>query len=303
VVFEDSVTVEASDHVEENKNITESSDQLERSSIKRHFSEAAAIFDSAALVHQRAAGELVDRLQYVRLSPVAALDLGCATGFCTALLAERFPQTHMVGLDLSFAMLANSSMLETRTGRVAGDAELLPLVEQSIDLVVSNLLLPWCEPANLFSEVHRVLRPAGVFAFSSFGPDTLKELRGAWSIVDDTPHVHAFIDMHNLGDMLLAAGFAEPVMDTETLTVTYDTLGGLLDDLRATGGSNALYARRRTLTGRHRAERLQAAYESFRGADGRLPSTWEIVYGVAWRPERPVASEAGGVRVPVRLGD
>jgi malonyl-CoA O-methyltransferase len=303
VVFEDSVTVKTSDRVEENGKMTESSDQLERSSIKRHFSEAAAFFDSAALVHQRVAGELVDRLQYVRLSPAAALDLGCATGFCTALLAERFPQTQLVGLDLSFAMLTHSSMLQARAGRVAGDAELLPLVEQSFDLVVSNLLLPWCEPANLFGEVYRVLRPAGVFVFSSLGPDTLKELKRAWSIVDDTPHVHTFIDMHNLGDRLLAAGFAEPVMDTEVLTVTYDTLSGLLDELRATGGSNALYARRRTLTGRRRAERLQTAYESFRGADGRLPSTWEIVYGVAWRPERPVSGEPRGVGVPVRLGD
>ena len=283
--------------------MAQSSVELERSAIKRHFSEAASSFDSAALLHQRVAEELADRLQYVRLSPAVALDLGCATGFCTALLAERYPQIQLIGLDLSCAMLTQNAMLKTRAVRVAGDAESLPLVEQSVDLVVSNLLLPWCEPANLFGEVHRVLRPAGVFVFSSLGPDTLKELKRAWSIVDDTPHVHAFMDMHNLGDTLVAAGFAEPVMDIEVLTMTYDTLSGLLDDLRATGGSNALHARRRTLTGRYRAERLQTAYESFRGADGRLPSTWEIVYGVAWRPERSVASETDGVGVPVRLGN
>ena len=135
--------------------MAQSSAELERSAVKRHFSEAASSFDSAALLHQRVAEELADRLQYVRLSPAVALDLGCATGFCTALLAERYPQIQLIGLDLSCAMLTQNAMLKTRAVRVAGDAESLPLVEQSVDLVVSNLLLPWCEPVNLFGEVHR----------------------------------------------------------------------------------------------------------------------------------------------------
>ena len=281
--------------------MTEAIEPLDRSAVRQHFSVAASTFNSAAVLHQRVATELVDRLQFVRLSPATVLDLGCATGFCTALMTERYPQARFTGLDLCHAMLVQHP--ERDTDRVTGDAEALPLFDRSFNLVVSNLLLPWCQPLDLFSEVCRILQPGGVFAFSSFGPDTLKELRAAWSTVDDLPHVHAFHDMHILGDMLLSAGFAEPVVDSEILTLTYNSLGALSADLRATGGCNALAARRRTLTGKHRAKGLKAAYETFRGADGRLPSTWEVVYGVAWRPERAVSGVSDGIGVPVRLGD
>ena len=149
---------------------------------------------------------------------------------------------------------------------------------------MSNLTLQWCDPQQVAKEVARVLRPEGLFMFTSFGPDTLKELRAAFRAIDDKPHVNRFVDMHDIGDMLVEAGFADPVMDQEIVTLTYPEIAPLLKELKGIGAHNVLNGRSTGLMGRARWLRMVAAYESFR-KDGRLPATYEVVYGHAWKPQ------------------
>jgi len=243
---------------------------------------------------------LVERLSLVDLSPRHILDLGCGTGWCAALLSHRFGQSAVVGLDLSEAML-RAGEKTTASGFINGDAHRLPLADQCVDLIFSNLLLPWCDTQIVFSEACRVLRPGGLFTFSSCGPDSLRELAAAWAMVDDGPHVHAFSDMHDLGDSLAQSGFSEPVMDVEMLTFTYRTLEALVTDLRATGARNALSSRQRGLRGSGQGQRLKKAYESLRGEDGTLPLSWEVIYGVAWRPAQRVPDHLSPDGIPVRV--
>jgi malonyl-CoA O-methyltransferase len=150
--------------------------------------------------------------------------------------------------------------------------------------VWSNLVLQWVgEPRRAFAEVHRVLAPGGLVLFSSFGPDTLKELRGAFQGLDGHTHVHRFADMHEVGDQLVGCGFADPVMDMEVVTLTYENVRALMRDLKAIGARNATLGRPAGLAGRAWLAKLAANYESLR-RDGRLPATFEVIYGHAWKP-------------------
>ena len=273
---------------------------IELSTVRRHFDRAAAGFHTASVLHKRVGKELVERLSLVDLSPRHILDLGCGTGWCTAFLSHQFGQSAVVGLDLSEAML-RAGEKTTVSGFINGDAHRLPLADQCVDLIFSNLLLPWCDTQIVFSEACRVLRPGGLFTFSSCGPDSLRELAAAWAMVDEGSHVHTFSDMHDLGDSLVQSGFSEPVMDVEMLTFTYRTLEALVTDLRATGARNALSSRLRGLRGRGQGQRLKLAYESFRSEDGTLPLSWEVIYGVAWRPARPVSDHLSPDGIPVRV--
>jgi malonyl-CoA O-methyltransferase len=220
-----------------------------------------------------------------------------------AALAMRFPQARVLALDLVPEMLD--------AGRSSGwlglcaDAASLPLADGSVDLVFSNLMLPCCEsPPAVLAEVGRVLRHPGLFSFTTFGPDTLRELRSAWAEVDRHSHVPDFQDMHNIGDALLQAGFAEPVVDAERLTITYPDLSRLAADLRAAGAVNLTPERNRGLTGRRTRSRLLKAYDHRRDAQGRLPVTVEVIYGQAWAaPPREAAGPPGEFTVPVgRIG-
>ena len=163
-----------------------------------------------------------------------------------------------------------------------GAAERLPLAGASVDLLFSNLALQWCEPSRAFAEAARVVTNDGLFLFSTVGPDTLRELRAAFAEADGEPHVNRFVDMHDLGDALVHAGFADPVMEMETITLEYDTVMAVARDLKAIGAVNSLPSRARGLPGRDRWRRMTEAYERFR-RDGLLPATWEIVYGHAWK--------------------
>ena len=196
---------------------------------------------------------------------------------------------------------AGQQSLFRRFARVVADAGRLPLPAACVGLAFSNLMLQWCnEPDRVFAEVRRVLRPHGLFTFTTLGPDTLKELRAAWRHIDARPHVHRFIDMHDLGDALLRAGFSEPVMDTERLTVTYATLEALQSELKRSGSHNVCAGRRRVLTGKRRLEALRTSLESSRRADS-LAFSVEVVYGHAWVGERRQQASSGGeVRIPVR---
>jgi malonyl-CoA O-methyltransferase len=166
---------------------------------------------------------------------------------------------------------------------VAADALQLPLKAASAGLVWSNLLLHWLDdPLPALAEAHRILEVGGLLMFSTLGPDTLKELRSAFA--DGYAHTQRYIDMHDLGDMLVACGFADPVMDMEIVTLTYDSFDAMLAELRAAGATCAMRSRRHGLAGRHAWEAAKAAYEALR-ADGKLPATFEVVYGHAWKAQ------------------
>ncbi len=269
---------------------------LDKQAVRAAFARAAAHYDAAAVLQREIADRLLARLDYMRIAPHQVLDLGCGTGYATALLARRYPRARVTGVDLAQAMTRAAqartlARLPFGLGRVlrrsrfvAGDAEALPFANASFDLIFSSLVLQWCDPDMAFRECRRVLKPGGLFLFTSFGPDTLKELRAAWRAVDGEAHVHTFIDMHDLGDALVRAQFADPVMDVEPLTLTYPDVPGVLRDLKAIGAHNAAAARRATLTGKAHFARFVQAYEVFRRADGRLPASYETVYGHAWAP-------------------
>ena len=166
---------------------------------------------------------------------------------------------------------------------ICADAEAIPLAAESVDFAISSLTLQWCDPQLVANEMARVLRPEGLFMFTTFGPDTLKELRHAFRAVDDKPHVNTFVDMHDIGDMLSGAGFQDPVMDCEIITITYSELKTLMRELKGIGAHNVLPDRQTGLMGKTRWQQLANSYEQFRVND-KLPATYEVIYGHAWKP-------------------
>jgi len=273
--------------------------------VRRSFGRAARDYDAAAVLQSRVRAELLDRLEVVRLEPAVVLDLGAGTGHASLALKRRYRGAQVVALDLAPGMLQEAGRRQTllrRFRRVCADAAALPLGTASVDLVFSNLMLQWCnDPDAVFRECRRVLKPGGLLTFTTFGPDTLVELRRAWTAAaDGHTHVNRFIDMHDLGDGLVRSGLAEPVLDVERYTLTYATVRELMRDLKAIGAHNATAGRPRGLTGRAAFERMAAEYETHRRAD-RLPATYEVVFGQAWAPMSPsrASGKSGEVTVPI----
>lgn len=278
-------------------------EQIDRRHARSAFERAVGTYDDSAVLQREIAQRLVARLDLIRLAPGRILDLGCGTGYCTRLLAKRYRGCEIVAVDVAYAMTAAARRRRrwfSRERFLCADAEALPVRDHSIDMVVSNLTMQWCDPDAVLRECARVLRSGGVLMLSSFGPDTLRELRAAWRVVDEQPHVHTFVDMHDLGDALMRAGFAGPVMDVEHFTLSYPEVLALLRDLKALGAHNVTRSRHRGLTGKDRFARFRSAYES-QARDGRICASYEVVYGHAWAPKRsPVHAPAGGVKVAIR---
>ena len=265
---------------------------IERASMRRSFEQAAAAYDEAAVLQREVGTRLLERLDYIRFAPARILDAGAGTGFCQQQLAARYPAAEIHALDIAPGMLCQARgksgwlrRLKRRDRFVCADVQALPYAGESMDMIVSNLTLQWClNPEAVFGEWRRVLKPGGLLLFTSFGPDTLKELRQCWSKVDAYTHVNNFADMHDLGDAMLRAGFSDPVMDMEMITVTYEDVLGIMRDLKQIGAHNVTRGRARGLTGKGRLQGLRQAYEEYR-RQGRLPVSHEVLYGLAWRGE------------------
>jgi malonyl-CoA O-methyltransferase len=261
---------------------------LNASWLRRSFDRAADTYDAAAVLHAEVRGNLLERLDLTALAPRAVLDAGAGTGHASRALKRRYPKALVIALDASRGMLRAAARQQSWLrpfARVCADAQRLPLKDASVDLIVSNLMLQWCDPDAVFAEFRRVLAPHGLLSFSAFGPDTLRELRTAWAQVDSHSHVHQFIDMHDLGDALVRSGFAAPVLDVERYTLRYLDVRKVAADLKATGAHNATLGRAQGLTSPRKFAAMQAAYESFR-REGRLPATYEVVFAHAWVPEQ-----------------
>ena len=266
----------------------------------------------ADFVYREIAGRMMERLQLVRLDPAHVLDAGCGRGADLGVLQNNYPKAHVLGLDGSHLLLsrvlkeraaADSSLqrlmskwlfskgTSSNSQMVTGNFGATPFADQSMDLVWSNLALHWHpEPDQVFKEWRRLLRTNGLLMFSSFGPDSLKEIRTAFD-GSLTPHTLPFVDMHDFGDMLVNAGFSTPVMDMEVITLTYETVDQLLTEVRALGG-NPLATRNKSLTGKLQWNQMRTRLDGMRAADGRIPLTLEIIYGHAFKP-MPKTNKSG----------
>lgn len=265
--------------------------RLDKRAVRRAFDRAAQGYAAAAVLQQEVCTRSLERLDFIHHQPERILDAGCGTGNAWQGFSLRYPGARVVALDLSSAMLSQARgsvpwyqrLLRRQPGMVCGDLEALPLAGGSVDLVWSNLALQWVNDLpRALAEMRRVLAPGGLCVFATFGPDTLKELRAAAAGNGHT-HVSAFIDMHDIGDMMVKAGFADPVIDMETFTLTYRDVTALMRDLQAIGARNATVGRARSLSGKAWLAAVTRNYETFR-REGKLPATFEVVYGHAWRP-------------------
>jgi malonyl-CoA O-methyltransferase len=261
--------------------------------IRRRFERAAGGESAAA---REASRRLLTRLEYARLEPTRILDAGCGRGEDLGVLSERYPHAEVVGIDHAFDVVRSGRergaierivgwLRGTRRQLLCGDLVRLPFADGQFDLVWSNLALSWLEdPRPALAEFSRVMRPGGLLSFSAYGPDTLKELRAAFARVDSAPHVHRFLDMHDLGDLLLSHGLAAPVMDVDVVTFTYSGVDSLFAELRDSGQTNVAPERRRGLLGREAFDDVVRQYEALR-VDGRVPATVEYVFAHAWKPQ------------------
>jgi malonyl-CoA O-methyltransferase len=273
---------------------------LDKRLLREAFEKAAPGYDAAAVLQHEVCQRMLSRLEFVKVKPAAILDAGCGTGNALPALRANFPRAGIYALDIAAAMLRHARTRapwwQRALGRgvapVCGDIEQLPLRAAAVDLAWSNLALQWVNDApRAFGELRRVLAPGGLLMFSTFGPDTLKELRAAYQGADRYTHVNRFIDMHDIGDMLVHAGFADPVMDMEYITLTYANVRALMRDLKAIGAHNVTAGRRPGMTARAVLAAVERNYEAFR-QDERLPATFEVIYGHAWLPQ-PRISPAG----------
>lgn len=270
---------------------------LDRQACRRSFDRAAPGYDAHAVLQREVRERLLERLDYKPFEPTRVLDVGCGTGHASLALQQRYPEADIVALDWARGMLRQLRAEDAPPSAVCADMQALPLASRSVDLVFSNLAVQWSpDPERLFAEFRRVLKPGGLVLFSTFGVDTLRELRAAWAEVDADPHVNEFTDIQDLGDLMMALGFVEPVLDMEMFTLEYPDVMALMRDLKAIGAHNAVRGRRPGLTGKARLRRMMDAYEAFRSGE-RYPASWEVIYGAAFGPEegQPMRSGQGEV--------
>jgi len=275
--------------------------RVDKRRVRRAFEQSAASYDDVAALQQEVARRMLERLDLIRIQPATILDLGSGTGQVTRALLRRYRGSRVIALDLALAMVYKARAAKRWSRRplaVCGDAESLPLADACVDMICSSLTLHWCNDLDgVLHELRRVLAPGGLLLLTTLGPDTLRELRASWAKADSEVHVSSFIDMHDIGDALVRAGFADPVVDMEMMFLTYPDLRQLMRELKLLGAHNSTYGRPRGLTGKERLHQVLRAYENFRTPEGVLPASFEIIYGHTWK-----AQEAQSTRVAETTG-
>lgn len=283
--------------------------QLDKRLLQSAFNRAARGYDDAALLQREVGMRMLERLELMRLNPALIVDAGAGTGLHTRALTKRYKNSAVLALDIAPNMLHEARRyipfwrlwFNKQQCFVCADIDALPLRDASVDMIFSNLTLQWCNDLDrTLGELRRALKPGGLVMFSTFGPDTLKELRASWAHVDEHNHVNAFLDMHDVGDALVRAHFVSPVMDVERYTLTYPDVYALMRDLKAIGAHNVTAGRAHGLTGKGRLRALSEAYEGWR-QEGVLPASYEVVYGHAWVAEEDVAQKSrdGTIKIPL----
>ena len=255
------------------------------SKIRNTFNSASSNYNDNAFLQNEIANRLAEKLKVISIKPQTIIDLGSGTGFLSEKTAKIFPNSILVCVDF-----AQQSLLENSQNlKVCANAYELPFASNSVDFIVSNLMMQWCpDLTTLFNECFRILKPQGLFLFTTFGPDTLKELKRSWSVVDSSAHVNNFIDMHDIGDQMLQSGFQSPIMEMENITLTYEKVVDLMHDLKAIGAQNVAN-RSKALTGKTKFKKMIEMYENYR-EDGKLPATYEVIYGHAWKNEKKLGA-------------
>lgn len=279
---------------------------LDKRQVSQSFDRAALAYEEWASLQKMVGDDLLERLEWVKLTPRQIVDVGAGTGRLSRALSQHYKKADIYIVDISEKMIIAASKKAPRWFSkqhfVCADAAQLPFIDDSVDLLISNLMLQWCNdiPA-VFAEFARVLKPDGALFFSTLGPDTLKELRQSWASVDNGSHVNHFLDMHDYGDALLRAGLINPVMDVDRLQFTYTDVKQLMKTLKQIGAHNITAGRSRSLTGKGKFQAMLAAYEKYRSPEGLLPATYEVVYGhtLGKRKIEP-ASDAPPAAVPIK---
>ncbi len=279
------------------KNKITNMNRLEIEKISKSFSKAAKHYESSAFLQKEVASRLLERLELMNVKPERVLDAGCGTGFCTRALKKKYKKAKIIGVDIApgmidlankenglFSKLGFSKVESNKIEYHCADINKLPFDNNHFDLVFSNLAVQWImEPKLAFLELNRVLKPGGILIFSSMGEETLNELKQSWSSVDKRIHVNHFFDMKQVGDQVFSSNFENTVMDRDIITMTYQTMVGLMKDLKAIGANNLNSERPKGLMGKTKFNQLKAAYEKFRWEDGQLPATYDVIYGHAWK--------------------
>ena len=271
--------------------------RLDKNSVKKSFNRAAKSYNRAAILQEEVLTRLLQRLQYIRHQPQHIVDIGCGTGKAFKGLKKQYAKGRIVSMDLAFSMLQETRGqygFFDKKSLVNADMERLPFADYSFDLLFSSLALQWANdlPAT-FMDMRRIAREGALLMFATFGPMTLSELRNSWYDVDQLPHVHQFIDMHDIGDALMAAGFAQPVVDAETIRLEYSEFRQVLEDLKGIGASNADRNRSRGLMTPSKLKMLEASYREKGYENDKYIASYEVVYGHAWVPAS--AQDDGGM--------
>ena len=278
---------------------------ISRRAVRAHFGRAASSYSAAAVLQHQVEDQLLEGLDALKRRPDWVLDVGCGPGRALQSLRQQFPNAQILGLDWALPMLQRIPEPLTKARhwgvlpnkalvhRVAGDAAALPLSGASIDLLFSSLCIQWClDLAQLFAEWRRVLKPGGLVLLSTFGPDTLKELRQAWAGVDAGAHVNHFFDMHDIGDAMMRAGFTNPVLSTERFVLSYEHPRAVIQELKHIGATNAMSARKAGLGGRRALQSMLQNYPL--NADARAEASFEVVFASAYAPAEGTPERKNG---------